>query len=347
MNLSKTLVKWYSHHQRNLPWRHTKDPYLIWVSEIIMQQTQVTQGLSYYLRFIETLPNIESLFQADEDQVLKLWQGLGYYSRARNMMFAAKQIMENHNGVFPNNYNDIILLKGIGKYTAAAISSFAFDLPYAVVDGNVYRVLSRYYGLDTAINTSQGQQLFAQLAQDLLDINQPATYNNAIMEFGALQCKSAKPNCEECPLVGSCVAFSSQKVKELPKKERKLKIRDRYLHFFFISDGHKIMIEKREKSDIWKGLYQLPLIETTQATQEEEIIGKQEFQKIIGKQTFHINGIQKTAHKLTHQNLHISFYHIKTPQLINNDYLLIEESHYSDYAYPQPIQKYLESRDEG
>ncbi|MCK5774638.1 MAG: A/G-specific adenine glycosylase [Bacteroidales bacterium] len=344
MNFSKTLVKWYSHHQRNLPWRNTKDPYLIWVSEIIMQQTQVVQGLSYYLRFIKTFPRVESLYQADEDQVLKLWQGLGYYSRARNMMFASKQIMDDFDGVFPNKYDDIISLKGIGKYTAAAISSFAFDLPYAVVDGNVYRVLSRYYGIDTAINTSQGQKLFAQLAQELLDVNQPAIHNNAIMEFGALQCKNGNPNCEQCPLASSCIAFSIQKVKELPKKEKKLKIRDRYLHFFFISDGHKIMIEKRENSDIWKGLYQLPLIETMQTTHEEEIIGKQEFQKLVKKQTFHINSIKKTSHKLTHQNLHISFYEIKIPQLINKDYLLIEESQYSDYAFPQPIQKYLEKR---
>ena len=344
MTLSKSIIKWYQDHKRNLPWRHTKDPYLIWVSEIIMQQTQIVQGLSYYIRFIEAFPTVSSLNNANEDQVLKLWQGLGYYSRARNMKYAAQQVMEEYGGVFPKTHKDIIALKGIGNYTAAAIASFAYDLPYAVLDGNIYRVLARYYGIHTAINTTAGQKEFSVLAQEVLDDSKAALHNNAMMEFGALQCTVAKPDCDSCPLVDSCVAFSNHSVTELPKKEKKLKIKNRYLHYFLISDGSQMLIEKRQTSDIWKGLYQLPLIETEHSTETEEIFGRQEFQGIIEGQGFHLNDLQETSHKLTHRHLFIKFYDIKIPQLNHKNYRIIETSKFGDFAFPQPILKYLEGR---
>ena len=343
MTLSKSIIKWYGDHKRNLPWRHTKDPYLIWVSEIIMQQTQIAQGLSYYKRFIAAFPEVSDLNKASEDQVLKLWQGLGYYSRARNMKHAAQQIMEDYGGVFPDKYKDIIALKGIGNYTAAAIASFAFDQPYAVLDGNIYRLLSRYYGIHTPINTSRGQKEFAALAQEVLDKNEAATHNNAMMEFGALQCTVAQPSCYDCPLADSCQAFLSQQVSELPKKEKKLKIKNRYLHYFLISDGSQMMIEKRQGSDIWKGLYQLPLIETTQATPADEILQKEAFREMINGQKFHLKHMAESRHKLTHRNLFIRFYEIVVPQLKQHHYLAIHLSEVHSYAFPQPLQNYLET----
>lgn len=346
MTLSKSIIKWYQDHKRNLPWRNTKDPYLIWVSEIIMQQTQVAQGLSYYLRFIQSFPHISSLYKASEDEVLKLWQGLGYYSRARNMRSAAKQIMEDYHGIFPNNYKDIIALKGIGSYTAAAISSFAYDLPYAVLDGNVYRVLARYYGIHTPINTSLGQKEFSVLAQEVMNEDYPAIHNNAMMEFGALQCKVSKPNCQQCPLVDSCMAFSTQTVNILPKKEKRLKIKNRYLHYFFLWDGRQVMIEKRQNADIWKSLYQLPLIETAQATAAEEVLKTEAFLKIIQTQTFHLKNITETTHKLTHRHLFITFYEIHIPEIRTHHYLPVHLSEVHLYAFPQPIQKYVEALQE-
>lgn len=341
MTISKAIIKWYQAKARKLPWRDTKDPYLIWVSEIIMQQTRVEQGLDYYLRFVKKFPNVKSLSDATEDQVLKLWQGLGYYSRARNMMFASQQITEQFQGVFPSKHDDIIKLKGIGTYTAAAISSFSFDLPYAVVDGNVFRVLARYYGIDTPINTGKGQKEFSKLAQEILNPKLAATHNQAIMEFGALLCKPKNPKCTDCPLSTSCIALANNTVAELPKKEKKLKVKNKYLHFFLITDGQKVLIEKRDYSSIWKGLYQLPLIETENAEVVDVVLKKAVADSILKGQSFHLVNVQDINHKLTHRNLHIRFYEIQLKKLPTNKFLQIELKQLDDFAYPRPIENYL------
>lgn len=341
MTISKTISKWYQSHARNLPWRKTKDPYLIWISEVVMQQTRVEQGMNYYLRFIETFPNIKSLSHATEDQVLKLWEGLGYYSRARNLMAAAKQLMEWHQGVFPNKYEEVIKLKGIGPYTAAAITSFAFDLKYAVLDGNVFRVLSRYYGVEIPINTPKGQKYFSKLAQEILDKENPATHNQAMMEFGALHCKPANPLCTECPLNNSCIAYSKNKVNELPRKEKKLVIKNRHLHFFYVEDENNILIEKRDASGIWKGLYQLPLIESKKNEPIENILLNQEFKGLIKNQEYVLKNTMDIKHKLTHRNLFIRFYHVKCSNINNPNYLKVNKKELGELAFPRPVNQFL------
>lgn len=222
---SRILLDWYAEHKRELPWRETKDPYRIWISEIILQQTRVAQGYEYFQRFVERFPDLVALAEADEDEVMKYWQGLGYYSRARNLHAAARSM----NGVFPRTYEDVRALKGVGDYTAAAICSIAYDMPYAVVDGNVYRVLSRYFGVETPIDSTQGKKLFASLAQEMLDEKHAALYNQAIMDFGAIQCTPQSPSCMFCPLADSCSALATGKVNLLPVKQHKTKTTDRYL----------------------------------------------------------------------------------------------------------------------
>lgn len=346
MTISKTITKWYQSHARSLPWRKTKDPYLIWISEVVMQQTRVEQGMSYYLKFTEAFPNIKSLSHAPEDQVLKLWEGLGYYSRARNLMEAAKQLMEWHQGVFPDKYEEVIKLKGIGPYTAAAITSFAFNQKYAVVDGNVFRVLSRYYGVEIPINTSKGQKYFSELAQEILDKENPATHNQAMMEFGALHCKPANPFCTECPLNNSCIAYSTNKVSELPKKEKKLVIKNKYLHFFYIEHDNYILIEKRDSSGIWKGLYQLPLIESAKNEQIEAILLDQEFKDLINNQEYVLKSTLDMKHKLTHRNLYIRFYHIQCSNINNPSYLKVGEEELRVLAFPRPVNQFLKEMKE-
>ncbi len=341
MHISKVITNWYQLNARKLPWRETKDPYKIWVSEIILQQTRVAQGLSYYIRFIDAFPDILSLSKAPEDLVLKRWEGLGYYSRARNMMFAANQIVDLHQGVFPNQYHEIIKLKGIGPYTAAAISSFAFGQAYAVVDGNVSRVLSRYYGIDTAINSLQGKKLFSELAQEIINLKDPATHNQAMMEFGALQCKPANPSCNSCPLASSCIAFSTNKVKEFPVKEKKHQAINKYLHFFLISNHQQILIEKRNYSGIWKGLYQLPLLETEQNKQVEDVLLLPALTQMLGNHQYKLENIQEITHKLTHRNLYIRFYHFIVSEFADHSYIKINQEKTDAFAFPRPIEKYL------
>lgn len=342
MTFSKTLIDWYANNARELPWRQTKDPYLIWISEIILQQTRVDQGLPYYWSFVKSFPNVLKLHQASEDQVLKLWQGLGYYSRARNMKIAAKQIVVNFNGAFPTNYKDIIGLKGIGPYTAAAIASLAFNLPHAVVDGNVYRVLSRYYGIDLAINSTEGQKKFNELAHEVMETKNIGTYNQAIMEFGALYCKPQNPDCDHCPLSSACEAKSSNRVSQLPVKLKKLNIKNRYLNFFLLSNGNEILIEKRDYLNIWKGLYQLPMIETEEPITEKALLEHENFVSLLNGQKFEVFSIQEMQHKLTHRLLFIRFYHLKVEDLSLFSYQKVKISELGSYAFPKPIEKFLE-----
>ncbi|MDG1422509.1 MAG: A/G-specific adenine glycosylase [Flavobacteriaceae bacterium] len=314
MNFSNTLIYWYLQTKRDLPWRKTRDPYLVWLSEIILQQTRVSQGMSYYLTFSSVFPTVEDLANAEESKVLKMWQGLGYYSRARNLHFTAKYVSNELSGVFPTSYKELIKLKGIGDYTASAISSICFDEPAAVVDGNVYRVLSRFFKIETPINSTKGIKEFKDLAQSLLDTTKPGVYNQAIMDFGALQCKPKSPNCYECPMSTNCIAFENKLVKQLPIKEKKLKIKKKYFNFFvFVTKKNKTIFEERKGKGIWQGLYQFPLIETINEVHVEDLDNLPDFQALVPEnaviQLFNENSI---IHKLSHQHLFTKFWIIKT-----------------------------------
>ncbi|MBK6829719.1 MAG: A/G-specific adenine glycosylase [Flavobacteriales bacterium] len=259
---TKALLPWYAEHKRPLPWRETRDPYRIWLSEVILQQTRVEQGREYWHRFVETYPTVAELAAATEDQVLRLWQGLGYYSRARNLRTAAKQVVEEHMGGFPDSYEGLKGLKGVGEYTAAAIGSIAFGLVEPVVDGNVYRVLARVFGIDTPIDSTAGRKQFRELAAALIDHEQPGEHNQAVMELGATVCTPLKPTCGECPLARKCIARATDRIDKLPVKTGKTKVRTRHFNYLHIERGDKTFLRKRTGKDIWHGLYELPLIET-------------------------------------------------------------------------------------
>ena len=260
--IADKLIDWYGVNGRDLPWRRTRDPYRIWLSEVILQQTRIAQGMDYYLRFVARFPDVGALAAADEDEVLKLWQGLGYYSRARNLHAAARQVVERYGGRFPAAYADVRSLKGVGDYTAAAVCSIAYDAPCAVVDGNVYRVLSRLFDLDLAIDTAEGRKAFAALADEQLDRRRPARYNQAIMDFGALQCTPANPSCNDCPLRDECLSLAAGTVAERPVKAGRTRIRPRYLNYLHLECGGRIALRRRPEGDIWQGLYDLPAIES-------------------------------------------------------------------------------------
>ncbi|HYG16163.1 MAG TPA: A/G-specific adenine glycosylase, partial [Bacteroidia bacterium] len=262
MSFNKIIESWYALNKRDLPWRNTRDPYKIWLSEVILQQTRVNQGMPYYHKFIEKYPDIAAMAGAHEDEVLKLWQGLGYYSRARNMHQAAKMITYELNGKFPITYTDILKLKGVGSYTAAAIASIAGNEPVAVVDGNVYRVLARYFGIDTPIDSTEGRKTFLKLANELINTENPATYNQAVMEFGALQCKPQNPDCGVCPLKISCIALKQKRVDALPVKSKKTAVKARYFNYLFFEKPGFAHLQKRGQTDIWANLYEFPLAET-------------------------------------------------------------------------------------
>jgi len=279
--ISDKIINWYNEHKRDLPWRDIYDPYRIWISEIILQQTRVNQGLGYYNRFIERFPTVDILSEADEDSVLKYWQGLGYYTRARNLHKAAQQIMSIHKGLFPTVYNDIIKLSGIGEYTAAAISSFAFHKPYAVVDGNVYRVLSRLFNIQTPINTSSGKKEFTALAQNLLSKSQPGLHNQAFMEFGALQCTPTTPDCLNCPLNHVCSAYENKLVLQLPIKSAKKKPTLRFFNYLNIRFEGNTYIQKRVISDIWQNLFEFPLIESDRLLSTVELMDNAFFKSLF------------------------------------------------------------------
>ena len=335
MDFKNKLIKWYAFHKRELPWRDTKNPYCIWLSEIILQQTQVKQGLPYYNAFVTKYPTVFDLAAASEESVLKLWQGLGYYSRARNLHTTAKHIAEDLYGVFPNNYKALIKLKGVGDYTASAIASIAFNEVEAVVDGNVYRVLSRYFGIDTPINSACGIKEFKKLATSLIDKEQPATYNQAIMEFGARQCKPKSPNCNICPISNSCMALQKNLIDTLPVKLKKTKVSTKYFNFLICIDKDKnILFEKRTNKGIWQNLYQFPLIVS------ERSLGMDEFHLLDLKKHFlkHIqfdyalyNEVDK-VHKLSHQHLYTKFWIIEVEQSLEKSIPINELK-----KYPAPV----------
>ncbi len=344
-SILRLLKPWYEHHHRKLPWRNTTNAYYIWLSEIILQQTRVEQGLPYYTKLVDAFPDINQLAEAKEDLILKLWQGLGYYSRARNMHFTAREIVKKYNGVFPDDFSEIKKLKGIGEYTAAAIASFAFNKPHAVVDGNVYRFLSRFFGIKTPVNSSKGKKKFKALAEKLLDRKNPAMHNQAIMEFGALQCKPF-PDCKDCPLNADCYAFKKNKVKQLPVKNRKQLTRARHFNYLVIKLKNKILIQKRIANDIWKNLYQFPLIETPKKIMNLELMKTKEWKLIFGKQETHIQSVSRQfKHQLSHQTIYACFLEVEVKNIstsfFKKNFILINKNKIQDYAVPKLIEKYI------
>ena len=341
-NFSEILINWYREHKRELPWRESSDPYLIWISEIILQQTRVVQGYDYFIRFIKRFPDVTSLAEADEDEVMKFWQGLGYYSRARNLHAAARSM----NGVFPKTYPEVLALKGVGEYTAAAICSFAYNMPYAVVDGNVYRVLSRYLGIETPIDSTEGKKLFASLAGEFLDKSRPAVYNQAIMDFGAIQCTPQNPACLFCPLAGSCMALSKSMVAQLPVKQHKTKTTERFLNYIYVRAGACTFINKRTGNDIWKNLFELPLIETASSVTEEELLALPEFIKLFDKEEVPVvrSICRNVKHVLSHRVLYANFYEVVLPDKTKSfsSYLKIKTNELEQYAVPKLIHAFLE-----
>ena len=309
---TETLLDWYAENKRELPWRETADPYQIWISEIILQQTRVAQGYDYFLRFIHRFPDVETLASASEDEVMKYWQGLGYYSRARNLHAAAGSM----NGVFPKTYQEVRALKGVGDYTAAAICSFAYNQPYAVVDGNVYRVLSRYFGVDTPIDSTEGKKLFAALADEMLDKSHPAVYNQAIMDFGAIQCTPQSPDCMFCPLADSCSALAKGLVMKLPVKQHKTKTSNRYFNYIYVRMGACTFIHKRTEDDIWKNLFELPLIETQTDLAEEDFLKYPQFRSLFaeGEAPRARSILRNVKHVLSHRVIYTNFYEVVLPE---------------------------------
>lgn len=321
-NFSPILLDWYSKNKRELPWRNTLNPYRIWLSEIILQQTRVDQGMGYYLKFTEKYETIKDLSEASEDEVLSLWKGLGYYSRGRNLRKAAIQVMDEFDGVFPKDFKSLKKLKGVGDYSAAAIASFAFKEKIAVLDGNVYRVLSRLFNINTAIDSSAGKKQFWELANSLISDKHPDTFNQAIMEFGALQCKPKKPNCEICVFNDQCEALQEGEIANLPFKAKKIKKKNRFLNFFYSEQNDSIQLEKRGEKDIWANMYQFPL--------EEDIGGFEDRNEEI---------LWETKHLLTHQNLFCRFYRSNSA-IRNADFIKLNDL--ENYAIPRVIENFLE-----
>ena len=318
MDFKKVLTNWYSVNKRELPWRNTKNPYYIWLSEIIMQQTQIKQGLPYYEAFVTNYPTVFELANAQEQDVLKLWQGLGYYSRARNLHASAKYVAEVLNGVFPSTFTEIIKLKGVGDYTASAIASICFDEPAAVVDGNVYRVLSRYFGIDTPINSTQGIKEFKILATTLIDTEHPGDYNQALMEFGATQCKPKNPYCIVCPLKDSCVALQKGQVDKLPVKLKTTKVSKKHFNFLvLLSSDQTTLFEQRTTNGIWRNLYQFPLIETASELSSEYFKAHPKIKSYFKDLQFEYSlyNTKALVHKLSHQHLHTKFWIVEIDKL--------------------------------
>lgn len=345
---AESLLLWHLDIERNMPWKGEKNAYLIWLSEIILQQTRVEQGLPYFLKFKAKYPTIIDLANAQEDEVMKLWQGLGYYSRARNLQGTAKIIRDDYQGVFPQTYEEIIQLKGIGAYTASAIASFAYEQYHAVVDGNVYRVLSRFFGIETPIDSPKAKKQFSELAYQLILLaTSPSAYNQAIMDFGALQCKPASPVCAQCVLQIKCWAFQHNHVNNLPIKEKKIKVKERFFHYLVIRQNKNIFLHKRNAKDIWKNLYEFPLIEADKSLALNEL-KKQEYWKLIFKNET-IKGILKpiaTTQKLTHQKINAIFVEIelKNENFANENFIKTPFTKIHNFAFPKIIDWYFQNK---
>ncbi|MBN2485029.1 MAG: A/G-specific adenine glycosylase [Bacteroidales bacterium] len=340
------LIEWYNRNKRKLPWRNTNDAYKIWISEVILQQTRVAQGLAYYLKFIERFPDVSSLASANIDELMRLWQGLGYYSRAKNLLTAARQVVEQFDGKFPETVMDLKKLKGVGDYTAAAVASISFNLPAAAVDGNVYRVLSRIYAIDEPVNTTKGKQMFQQLATKLIDKKNPGTFNQAMMELGALLCLPKKPLCHICPVNEKCLSFASGSIARYPVKNKKPKQKKRYFYYYVINNKNNTFICKRISRDIWHNLYNFPLIEESRMLTGEQILSaikKFSWLKCTEKTAIGIS--EEFRHVLTHQVILARFVRISGADIDKtaaDKVLEIEISALDNYAMPRLITRYLE-----
>lgn len=334
--LSQKLIEWYKINKRDLPWRDINDPYKIWLSEIILQQTRVDQGKSYYLKFIDHYPTISDLAKATENEVLNDWQGLGYYSRARNLHATAKHVTENLGGVFPTTYDEIIKLKGVGPYTGAAIASFAYREPKALVDGNVYRVLSRYFDISTPIDSTEGKKEFQLLADSIIPANEPDSYNQSIMEFGALQCVPSSPDCNSCVLNDECQAFYNKTVAQRPVKSKKTKVRERHFYYGIFMENGQISLQKRLQSDIWQHLYEFPLLESVHKLEDQAIT--KHFEDLYQLKPAFIS--TEIKHILSHQRIFTRFVHfLKIPKKLTSTAVKLSELEHT--PLPRLIDKYL------
>lgn len=342
---SSSLLLWNtSQNTRIMPWKGEKDPYKIWISEIILQQTRVQQGLDYYNKFTLAFPDLESLATAPEKNIYKLWEGLGYYTRCKNLIETAKYIHHDLQGIFPDQYKDILSLKGIGDYTASAIASFAFNKPYAVLDGNVYRVLSRFFGIEIPINTSEGKNYYSKLSQLLLDKKNPAQYNQAIMDFGAIVCKPVLPVCEVCPLQKKCIAFLENKTTALPVNNKIIKQRERFFNYLVVNYKQKFYVAKRSNKDIWQNLYQFILIESKSLFSENDLLREDQFLSLFNGTDFEIKLVSKNiSQKLTHQLIRGKFFHIeiKKPFRSPGGYFPVNEIQMQKLPFPKFIASYL------
>ncbi len=340
------LLQWNeTQNHRPLPWKGIKNPYFIWLSEIILQQTRVEQGLPYYLKFTEKYPTISDLANAPEDEIMKMWEGLGYYSRARNLHAAAKYVADELNGNFPETYEEIKKLKGVGDYTAAAIASFAYNLPYAVVDGNVYRVLSRFFGIETPIDSTEGKKQFTILAQELIDKKKPAIYNQAIMDFGARHCTPAKPLCLFCNMQANCVAFQTGNTDKLPIKSKKKKKKTRYFNYIILENSeNEIAVNKRLGKDIWLNLYEFILLETEKEITLKEIRAKAK--EILQINTEQLEIVASYKQLLTHQKIISKFAYIKINELVNNkNFNFIKKEAIKQLAFPKSLKQFIDNSD--
>lgn len=321
-DFSKKIIEWYKENKRDLPWRETKDPYPIWLSEIILQQTRVAQGLPYFQRFLMEFPTLQKLAAAKEQEVLRLWQGLGYYTRARNLHRCAKEIVQKLDGKFPDNFSDLQRLPGIGAYTAAAIASFAFLEPVAVVDGNVFRVVARIFGIDLDITVAENKAFFSRKANELISKEQPDIFNQAIMEFGATHCLPKNPKCDECVFKRSCIAYARDWQKKLPVKNKKVKTRKRYFYYIVMEHNKKLLMKKREGKDIWRGLHDFPLVEAKRSQKTETILKKSEIALKLKKRFTVRSESRQFKHVLSHQVLlaKFIFVSVKSPRITHHEF---------------------------
>jgi A/G-specific adenine glycosylase len=353
MDFTSRLLIWYHENKRELPWRTNHDPYKIWLSEIILQQTRVIQGIKYYDRFLENFPDIFKLAEASEDQVLAIWQGLGYYSRARNLHFTAKYIVENFHGQFPGSYEGLLKLKGIGKYTAAAIASIAFGIKVPAIDGNVNRVISRFFGLEKPLDEPATQNQIAQIALELMDDSDPGIFNQALMDFGSLVCKPTNPLCDLCPFFHDCIARIEEKQGQIPVKQKKATSRVRHFHFLFFyyrgENGLNFFVEKRIGNDIWKNLYQIPLIEKNgEDITPGELYGHELFteDELITKNIKVNFNVMKISHKLTHQDIKAYFHSLLLDKDISKSFVRrfkwVAMDHFENIGKPVLISKFID-----
>ena len=341
---TKNLMTWNdSQNKRSMPWKGEKDPYRIWLSEVILQQTRVEQGLSYYNKFIHAFPTVKNLADAPEQEVFKLWEGLGYYTRCKNLHATAKIIVGQYQGTFPNSYQEIVSLKGIGPYTAAAIASFAFNLPFAVVDGNVQRVISRYFGINTPIDSVQGKKLYLEIAESLLDKENPALYNQAIMDFGATICKPQNPLCTQCIQNKECQAYQHNWVDRLPVKEKSIKKKERWFTYYVVRYKKQVYIRKRSEKDIWANLYEFILKESNGKYEQQDAAQYPTIQSLTGITNFKIKSISPYyKQQLTHQTIHGQFIIITVNSpLPDLSYQLVPESELSRFPFPKLINSFL------